>query len=46
VAELLPRAETGWDPHVAHDLVETEPPGEEALRVLRGLRSALEEAAA
>jgi hypothetical protein len=42
VAELLPRAETGWDPHVAHDLVETEPPGEEALRV----RSALEEAAA
>ena len=46
MAELLPRAETGWDPHVAHDLVETEPPGEEALRVLRALRSALEQAAA
>jgi hypothetical protein len=46
VAEFLPRAETGWDLHAADDLLETEPPGEEALRVLRALRSALGEAAA
>jgi hypothetical protein len=46
VAELLRRAETGWDLHVADDLLETEPPGEEELRVLRALRSALEQAAA
>ena len=45
MADLLPRGETGWDPHVAHDLVETEPPGEEALRVLRA-EERLEEAAA
>jgi glutaconate CoA-transferase, subunit B len=40
------RSETGWDLRVAHVLVETEPPREEELRVLRELKTALEEAAA
>jgi glutaconate CoA-transferase, subunit B len=40
------RSETGWDLRVAGDLAETDPPGEEELRVLRGLRRALEEATA
>jgi glutaconate CoA-transferase subunit B len=35
------RAETGWDLRVADDLEETDPPSEEELRVLRGLKSAL-----
>jgi glutaconate CoA-transferase, subunit B len=34
-------AETGWDLRVADDLEETDPPSEEELRVLRGLKSAL-----
>jgi len=37
---------TGWDLRVADDVEETDPPSEEELRVLRGLRSALEEAKA
>ena len=40
------RSETGWDLRVADGLVETEPPREEELRVLRELKTALEEAAA
>jgi glutaconate CoA-transferase, subunit B len=40
------RAETGWDLRVAGDLTETDPPTEEELRVLRGLKSALERATA
>jgi glutaconate CoA-transferase subunit B len=40
------RAETGWDLRVADDLLKTEPPTGEELRVLRALKSALEEAAA
>ena len=40
------RAETGWDLRVADDLTETEPPNVEELRVLRGLRSALEKSTA
>jgi glutaconate CoA-transferase subunit B len=40
------RSETGWDLRVADDLTETEPPSDEELRVLRGLKSALEEATA
>jgi hypothetical protein len=39
------RSETGWDQRVADELVETEPPRAEELRVLRELRSALEETA-
>jgi glutaconate CoA-transferase, subunit B len=39
------RSETGWDLRVADELVETEPPRAEELRVLRELRSALEETA-
>jgi glutaconate CoA-transferase, subunit B len=35
------RAETGWDLRVAEDLEATDPPSEEELRVLRGLKSAL-----
>jgi glutaconate CoA-transferase, subunit B len=35
------RAETGWDLRVADDLEATDPPSEEELRVLRGLKSAL-----
>jgi glutaconate CoA-transferase subunit B len=37
---------TGWDLRVADDLDETDPPSDEELRVLRELRSALEEAKA
>lgn len=37
---------TGWDLRVADDLAETEPPSDEELRVLRRLKSALEEATA
>jgi glutaconate CoA-transferase subunit B len=37
-------SETGWDLRVADDLAETEPPSDEELRVLRRLKSALEEA--
>ena len=37
-------SETGWDLRVADDLAETEPPLDEELRVLRRLKSALEEA--
>jgi glutaconate CoA-transferase, subunit B len=40
------RSETGWDLRVADELVKTEPPRAEELRVLRELRSALEESAA
>jgi glutaconate CoA-transferase, subunit B len=40
------RAETGWDLRVAGELAETEPPSDDELRVLRGLRSALEQARA
>jgi glutaconate CoA-transferase subunit B len=39
-------SETGWDLRVADDLSETEPPTDEELRVLRRLKSALEEAPA
>jgi hypothetical protein len=39
-------SETGWDLRMADDLAETEPPSDEELRVLRGLKSALEEATA
>jgi glutaconate CoA-transferase, subunit B len=39
-------SETGWDLRVAGDLAETEPPSDEELRVLRRLKSALEEARA
>jgi glutaconate CoA-transferase, subunit B len=39
-------SETGWDLRVADDLAETEPPSDEELRVLRRLKSALEEATA
>ena len=39
-------SETGWDPHVADDLAETEAPSDEELRVLPRLKSALAEAAA
>jgi glutaconate CoA-transferase, subunit B len=35
------REQTGWDLRVADDLKETDPPSEEELRVLRGLKSAL-----
>jgi glutaconate CoA-transferase subunit B len=35
------RAQTAWDLRVADDLKETDPPSEEELRVLRGLKSAL-----
>ncbi len=40
------RGATGWDLRVAGDVEETEPPSDEELRVLRELRSALEEAKA
>jgi len=40
------RSETGWDLRVADDLAETEPPSDEELRVLRGLKSALEKSTA
>jgi glutaconate CoA-transferase subunit B len=40
------QSETGWDLRVAGDLAETEPPSDEELRVLRGLKSALAEATA
>jgi len=40
------RSETGWDLRVAEDLEETDPPTDEELRVLRGLKSALERATA
>ena len=40
------RSATGWDLGVAGDLAETEPPSDEELRVLRQLKSALEEATA
>jgi glutaconate CoA-transferase, subunit B len=40
------RAETGWDLRVDGDLVETDPPSDEELRVLRELKSALEKATA
>jgi glutaconate CoA-transferase, subunit B len=40
------RAETGWDLRVADDLAETEPPSDDELRVLRELKSALEQATA
>lgn len=40
------RSETGWDLQVADDLTETDPPSDDELRVLRGLKSALEEATA
>jgi glutaconate CoA-transferase, subunit B len=40
------REETGWDLQVSEDLEETDPPSDEELRVLRGLKSALEKAAA
>jgi glutaconate CoA-transferase subunit B len=40
------RSETGWDLRVADDVAETEPPTDDELRVLRGLKSALEEATA
>ena len=39
-------SETGWDLRVADDLAETEPPSDAELRVLRRLKSALEEATA
>ena len=39
-------SETGWDLRVADDLAETDPPSDDELRVLRGLKSALEEATA
>jgi glutaconate CoA-transferase, subunit B len=39
-------SETGWDLRVADDLAETEPPSEDELRVLRRLKTALEEATA
>jgi glutaconate CoA-transferase subunit B len=39
-------SETGWDLRVADDLAETEPPSDEELRVLRRLKTALEEATA
>jgi glutaconate CoA-transferase subunit B len=39
-------SETGWDLHVADDLTQTKPPSDEELRVLRRLKSALEEATA
>ena len=39
-------SETGWDLRVADDLGKTEPPSDEELRVLRRLKSALEEATA
>jgi glutaconate CoA-transferase, subunit B len=38
------REATGWDPYVANDLEETEPPSDEELRVLRDLQAALEAA--
>jgi glutaconate CoA-transferase, subunit B len=40
------REATGWDLRVADDLEETDPPSDEELRVLRGLKSALEQATA
>jgi glutaconate CoA-transferase subunit B len=40
------RAETGWDLRVDGGLVETDPPSDEELRVLRELKSALEKATA
>lgn len=40
------RSETGWDLRVADDLAEAEPPTDDELRVLRRLKSALEEAKA
>jgi glutaconate CoA-transferase subunit B len=40
------REAAGWDLRVADDLEESESPSEEELRVLRELRSALEEAKA
>jgi glutaconate CoA-transferase, subunit B len=40
------RSETAWALRVADDLTETAPPSDEELRVLRGLKSALEEATA
>ena len=40
------RSETGWDLRVADDLAQTEPPSAEELRVLRRLKTALEEATA
>ena len=40
------RSETGWDLQVADDLTETDPPSDDELRVMRGLKSALEEATA
>jgi glutaconate CoA-transferase, subunit B len=40
------RSETGWDLRVSDDLAETEPPSDDELRVLRGLKRALEEARA
>jgi glutaconate CoA-transferase, subunit B len=40
------RSETGWDLRVADDLAETDPPTDDELRVLRGLKSALEKATA
>jgi glutaconate CoA-transferase subunit B len=39
-------SETGWDLRVTDDLAETEPPSDDELRVLRRLRTALEEATA
>jgi glutaconate CoA-transferase, subunit B len=40
------RSETGWDLRMASDLTETDSPTDEELRVLRGLKSALEKATA
>ena len=40
------RSETGWDLREADDLAQTEPPSAEELRVLRRLKTALEEATA
>jgi glutaconate CoA-transferase, subunit B len=40
------REQTGWDLRVSSELEETEPPSDGELRVLRELRSALEEATA